>query len=133
MSQDHRTTRLRDRVTRIAGSQYYGNYPRILSPVYETTHDKLVHRRTPARSVLKDSGPWDWVAGAYFNHRIQDNGGNTRPLEGFGAWSQIPGSGMPPGCTVENPRYLPLSDLRGCDSVLQGGHSSVRETRSIPI
>jgi iron complex outermembrane receptor protein len=98
--------------------QYYGNYPRILSPVYETTRDKSFTEEL--RLVSKDSGPWDWVAGAYFNHRIQDLS-EYETLEGFATWSEIPGSGMPPGCTVENPITCPYPTYGDVIQFYKGG------------
>jgi iron complex outermembrane recepter protein len=52
--------------------------------------------------VSKNSGPWDWVAGAYYSERHQTLE-QIETLEGFGSWSQLPGSGQPAGCTVQSP------------------------------
>lgn len=97
---------------------YYGNYPRTLSPVYETTHDKSFTEEL--RLVSKEGGPWDWVAGAYFNHRNQDVS-ELETLEGFAAWSEIPGSGMPAGCTVANPVTCPYPTYGDVIQYYKGG------------
>jgi len=85
-------------------AQYYGNYPRILSPVYETAHDKSFTEEL--RLVSRNNPRWDWVAGGYFNHRAQDLS-ELETLQGFATWSELPGSGMPPGCTVQDPVTCP--------------------------
>jgi iron complex outermembrane receptor protein len=79
---------------------YYGNYPRDLSPIFITSTDKNFTEEV--RLVSKSSGPWDWVAGAYYSDRKQALA-QIETLEGFGAWSQLPGSGEPAGCTVQSP------------------------------
>jgi iron complex outermembrane recepter protein len=78
---------------------FYGNYPRIISPVFETSRDQIYTEEI--RLVSKDSGPWQWVAGGYFSHQDQALY-EYELLDGFATWSQLPGSGMPPGCTVES-------------------------------
>jgi len=42
------------------------------------------------------------VTGAYFSDRRQTLE-QYETLEGFGSWSQLPGSGLPAGCTVQSP------------------------------
>jgi iron complex outermembrane recepter protein len=79
---------------------YYGNYPRDLSPIFITSTDKNFTEEV--RLVSKSSGPWDWVGGVYYNDRKQTLV-QFETLEGFGAWSQLPGSGEPAGCTVQGP------------------------------
>jgi outer membrane receptor protein involved in Fe transport len=79
---------------------YYGNYPRALSPIFISSSDRNLTEEI--RLVSKTSGPWDWVGGAYFSDRKQTLS-QYEPLEGFGAWSQLPGSGQPAGCTVQSP------------------------------
>lgn len=81
-------------------ASYYGNYPRNLSPIYITSSDKAFTEEL--RLVSKDSGPWDWVTGAYYSDRKQTLK-QYETLEGFGSWSQLPGSGVPAGCTVQSP------------------------------
>jgi outer membrane receptor protein involved in Fe transport len=81
-------------------AKYYGNYPRNLSPIYITSSDRAFTEEL--RLVSKKSGPWDWVTGAYFSDRRQTLE-QYETLEGFGSWSQLPGSGLPAGCTVQSP------------------------------
>jgi outer membrane receptor protein involved in Fe transport len=81
-------------------ANYYGNYPRNLSPIYINSSDKDFTEEL--RLVSKNSGPWDWVAGAYYSERRQTLE-QLETLEGFGSWSQLPGSGEPAGCTVQSP------------------------------
>jgi outer membrane receptor protein involved in Fe transport len=81
-------------------AMYYGNYPRTLSPIYIQSADKAFTEEV--RMVSKNSGPWDWVTGAYYSSRHQTLD-QVEPILGFGAWSQLPGSGQPAGCTVQSP------------------------------
>jgi outer membrane receptor protein involved in Fe transport len=76
---------------------YYGNYPRILSPIIDNSTDKAFTEEL--RFVSKNSGPWDWVTGAYFSERKQTLN-QVEPILGFASWSEIPGSGQPAGCTT---------------------------------
>jgi iron complex outermembrane recepter protein len=78
---------------------YYGNYPRMLSPIDITSTDKTFTEEL--RFVSKNSGPWDWVAGAYYSNRKQTLD-QYETILGFGSWSQLPGSGEPAGCTVQS-------------------------------
>jgi iron complex outermembrane recepter protein len=78
---------------------YYGNYPRTLSPILDNSTDKAFTEEL--RVVSKNTGPWDWVAGAYYSDRKQTLE-QVEPILGFANWSQLPGSGQPPGCTVES-------------------------------
>jgi iron complex outermembrane recepter protein len=78
---------------------YYGNYPRMLSPIDITSTDKTFTEEL--RFVSKNSGPWDWVAGAYYSDRKQTLN-QYETILGFGSWSQLPGSGEPAGCTVQS-------------------------------
>ena len=84
-------------------ANYYGNYPRILSPVFSTTSDKAFTEEL--RLVSKNSGPWDWVVGSYYSHRKQTLN-EIEPILGFASWSELPGTGnypginQPAGCTV---------------------------------
>jgi iron complex outermembrane recepter protein len=78
---------------------YYGNYPRMLSPIDITSTDKTFTEEV--RFVSKNSGPWDWVAGAYYSNRKQTLD-QYETILGFGSWSQLPGSGEPAGCTVQS-------------------------------
>jgi len=91
-------------------AKYYGNYPRNLSPIYITSSDKAFTEEL--RLVSQNSGPWDWVTGAYFSDRRQTLE-QYETLEGFGSWSQLPGSGLPAGCTVQSPAcpYTTFGDV----------------------
>ena len=80
-------------------SAYYGNYPRMLSPIEITSTDKAFTEEL--RFVSKKSGPFDWVAGAYYSQRKQTLD-QYETIAGFGSWSQLPGSGVPAGCLVTN-------------------------------
>ncbi len=77
----------------------YDNYPRILSPIFDHSTDKILTEEL--RLASKAEGPWDWVVGSYFSHR-QQTLSQVEPILGLGAWSQLPGSGRPAGCTVES-------------------------------
>jgi outer membrane receptor protein involved in Fe transport len=78
----------------------YNNYPRILSPILDHSTDKTYTEEI--RLVSKESGPWDWVVGSYYSHR-QQTLSQVEPILGLAAWSELPGSGRPAGCTVEGP------------------------------
>jgi iron complex outermembrane receptor protein len=75
----------------------YDNYPRILSPIINNATDKTVTEEL--RLVSKDTGPFDWVVGTYYSHRKQTLD-QVEPILGLAAWSEIPGSGRPAGCTI---------------------------------
>ena len=84
---------------------YYGNYPRTLSPILDNSTDKTYTEEL--RVVSKNSGPWDWVSGAYFSDRKQTLT-QVEPILGFASWSELPGTGnfpgvvQPAGCTVQS-------------------------------
>jgi iron complex outermembrane receptor protein len=84
---------------------YYGNYPRTLSPILDNSTDKAFTEEV--RFVSKNSGPWDWVTGAYYSDRRQTLS-QVEPILGFASWSQLPGTGnfpgaiQPPNCTVQS-------------------------------
>jgi outer membrane receptor protein involved in Fe transport len=86
-------------------ASYYGNYPRTLSPLLNRSSDRSYTEEV--RLVSKNSGPWDWVTGAYYSDRRQTLN-SVEPILGFAAWSQLPGTGnfpgvnQPVGCTVES-------------------------------
>ena len=75
----------------------YDNYPRILSPILDHSTDKTYTEEL--RLTSKNTGPWDWVAGSYYSNRTQTLN-QVEPILGLGAWSELPGSGRPAGCTV---------------------------------
>lgn len=77
----------------------YDNYPRILSPILDHSTDKIATEEI--RLASKDMGSWDWVVGSYYSHR-QQTLSQIEPILGIAAWSELPGSGRPEGCTVES-------------------------------
>jgi iron complex outermembrane recepter protein len=99
-------------------ASYYGNYPRTLSPIYNQSDDKAFTEET--RLVSKQSGPWDWVAGGYYSRREQDLS-LIEPILGFASWSQLPGTGMPPGCTVYDAATCPYPSFGDVIQYYKGG------------
>src|ERR1700677_196560 len=97
---------------------YYGNYPRILSPITDNSTDKAFTEEL--RLVSKQSGPWDWVAGAYYNNRTQTLS-QVEPILGFASWSQLPGTGQPPGCPTFNPVSCPYPSFGDVIQYYKGG------------
>jgi outer membrane receptor protein involved in Fe transport len=89
-------------------ASYYGNYPRILSPIDITTTDKSFTEEL--RFVSKNSGPWDWVAGGYYSNRRQFMA-QDEPILGFGTWAALPGSGSPPYGAAGSPNYSTYDDV----------------------
>jgi iron complex outermembrane recepter protein len=90
--------------------QFYGYYPRTLSPIFIDSSDKAFTEEL--RFVSKNSGPWDWVSGAYYSNR-RETLDQVEPILGFASWSELPGSGQPAGCTVQSPTcpYPTFGDL----------------------
>jgi iron complex outermembrane recepter protein len=70
--------------------------------------------------VSKNSGPWDWVAGAYYSERKQQLS-QVEPILGFASWSQLPGTGMPPGCTTYNAVTCPYPSFGDVIQYYKGG------------
>ena len=97
---------------------YYGNYPRTLSPILDHSTDKAYTEEL--RLVSKNSGPWDWVTGAYYNNRKQTLA-QVEPILGFASWSQLPGTGQPPGCTVFDPVACPYPSFGDVIQYYKGG------------
>ena len=97
---------------------YYGNYPRILSPIIDNSTDKAFTEEL--RLVSKESGPWDWVAGAYYNNRTQTLS-QAEPILGFASWSQLPGTGQPAGCTTFNAVSCPYPSFGDVIQYYKGG------------
>jgi outer membrane receptor protein involved in Fe transport len=97
---------------------YYGNYPRILSPIIDNSTDKAFTEEL--RLVSKESGPWDWVAGAYYNNRTQTLS-QVEPILGFASWSQLPGTGQPAGCTTFNAVSCPYPSFGDVIQYYKGG------------
>jgi outer membrane receptor protein involved in Fe transport len=99
-------------------ANFYGNYPRILSPILNYSTDKVFTEEV--RLVSKDAGPWDWVTGAYYSDRRQTLD-SVEPILGFGSWSQLPGTGQPPGCTVYNADTCPYPNFGDVIQYYKGG------------
>jgi outer membrane receptor protein involved in Fe transport len=97
---------------------YYGNYPRTLSPIIDHSSDKIFTEEM--RLVSKNSGPWDWVAGAYYSNRHQTLA-QVEPILGFASWSQLPGTGTPAGCTVFNAVSCPYPSFGDVIQYYKGG------------
>ena len=72
------------------------------------------------RLVSKQSGPWDWVGGAYYSDRKQSLS-QVEPILGFASWSELPGSGRPAGCTVYNAATCPYPTFGDVIQYYQGG------------
>ncbi|HVW68598.1 MAG TPA: TonB-dependent receptor [Steroidobacteraceae bacterium] len=89
-------------------SSYYGGYPRILSPIDLRTTDKAFTEEV--RLVSKKSGPWDWVAGAYYSDRRQFMS-QYEPLLGFASWAALPGSGSAPYGVPGAPPFATFDEL----------------------
>jgi iron complex outermembrane receptor protein len=98
----------------------YGNYPRSLSPILSRSGDRAATEEV--RLVSKDSDKWDWVGGAYYSHRAQDLT-LLEPVYGFGAWTQLPGTGLPAGCTVYDATTCPYPTF---GDVIQNYYGGIR-------
>jgi iron complex outermembrane receptor protein len=96
----------------------YGNYPRTLSPIIDNSSDHIFTQEI--RLVSKQSGPWDWVGGAYYSDRKQSLS-QVEPILGFASWSELPGSGRPAGCTVYNATTCPYPTFGDVIQYYQGG------------
>jgi iron complex outermembrane receptor protein len=96
----------------------YGNYPRTVSPIDMQTGDRAFTEEL--RLVSKNSGPWDWVTGAYYSERKQQLS-QIEPILGFANWSQLPGTGSPAGCTAFNPHTCPYPTFGDVIQYYQGG------------
>jgi iron complex outermembrane receptor protein len=104
---------------------YYGNYPRTLSPILDNSTDKAFTEEV--RLVSKNSGPWDWVAGAYYSDRRQTLS-QVEPILGFASWSEIPGIRAAGRLYRAECRDLPLSHIRRRYSGLQRGYPPLPES-----
>jgi len=75
----------------------YGGYPRVTSPIF--THDGIRTWTEELRLTSKDNGPLEWVAGAWYSYQFAENG-SAETIPGYAAWTALPGTGLPTGCTV---------------------------------
>lgn len=82
----------------------YGNYPRVSSPIY--THDGIRTWTQELRLTSKDNGPLRWVAGAWYSYQFAENG-SFETIPGYAAWTALPGTGSPAGCTAFDPVSCP--------------------------
>lgn len=89
-------------------SSFYGNYPRILSPIDTRTSDRAFTEEL--RLVSKKSGPWDWMAGAYYSDRRQFLY-QGEPILGFANWASLVGSGSAPYGSAGAPPFATYDDL----------------------
>jgi outer membrane receptor protein involved in Fe transport len=69
---------------------YYGNYPRVTSPFFNTSRDTSFTQEL--RLVSREGGAWDYTAGAFFQHQTQHLF-QYETVPGFASWSELPGSG----------------------------------------
>jgi outer membrane receptor protein involved in Fe transport len=83
----------------------YGNYPRVSSPLF--VHDQIKTITEELRFVSNGSGPLSWVAGIWYSYQYAENG-TLETFPGYAAWTALPGSGIPPGCTVFNAVSCPF-------------------------
>ena len=78
----------------------YGNYPRVSSPLFD--HDQIKTITEELRFVSNGTGPLSWVAGMWYSYQYAENGTTAETIPGYAAWAALPGTGIPPGCTVFN-------------------------------
>ena len=108
---------------------YYGNYPRTLSPILDNSTDKAFTEEL--RFVSKNSGPWDWVAGAYYSDRKQTLDA-SRAHSGFCELeSNFQVRDNRPAAPCES-AVVPVSVIWRRDSVLQRRHPPFAEPVSRP-
>jgi iron complex outermembrane recepter protein len=82
----------------------YGNYPRTTSPIWN--HDASRTWTEELRLTSKDNGPLKWVAGAWWSYQSQYTY-SPETIPGYAAWTALPGTGSPAGCTVYDPNTCP--------------------------
>lgn len=90
------------------GPTLYGNYPRVTSPFHNTSHDTAFTQEL--RLVSKEGGAWDYATGAFFQHQTQHLF-QYETLPGFGAWSELPGSGAAIPNSVPGAPYSTFGDF----------------------
>ena len=90
------------------GPTLYGNYPRVTSPFFNTSHDTSFTQEL--RLVSIEGGSWDFNAGAFFQHQTEHLF-QHETVPGFAAWSELPGSGAAiPGSVAGGP-YATFGDF----------------------
>ncbi|MDE2305067.1 MAG: TonB-dependent receptor [Gammaproteobacteria bacterium] len=92
----------------LAGPTLYGNYPRVTSLFFNTSHDTSLTQEF--RLVSHRGGPWDYAAGAYFQHQTEHLF-QYETVPGFASWSELPGSGAAIPPTVPGAPYSTFGDF----------------------
>jgi iron complex outermembrane recepter protein len=73
----------------LASPLLYGDYPRVTSLFFLTSHDTSLTQEL--RLVSKEGGDWDYATGLFFQHQTQHLL-QRESVPGFAAWSELPGS-----------------------------------------
>ncbi len=87
---------------------YYGSYPRVTSPFFNTSRDTSFTQEF--RLVSHEGGTWDYTVGAFFQHQT-DNVFQYETVPGFAAWSELPGSGAAIPDSVAGAPYSTFGDF----------------------
>lgn len=72
-----------------AQSALYSGFPRITSPIHNTTREAAVSEEL--RLVSRTGSTWDYVVGAFYRHEY-DSVDQIETIPGIGTWSELPGS-----------------------------------------
>lgn len=104
----------------------YGNYPRVTSPIF--THDGIRTWTEELRLTSKDDGPLKWVAGAWYSYQFAENG-SAETIPGYAAWTALPGTGSPTGCTVYDAVSCPEPTF---DAVLRDLYDATPPSNPLP-
>ena len=70
---------------------YYGGYPRLTVPNYDTLQDDAFNQEV--RLVSPKGTHFDYVAGVFYQNRRQD-AYSEETVPGFARWANLPGTGM---------------------------------------
>ena len=73
----------------LASPLLYGDYPRVTSLFFLTSHDTSLTQEL--RLVSKEGSDWDYATGLFFQHQTQHLL-QRESVPGFAAWSELPGS-----------------------------------------
>lgn len=92
----------------LAGPTLYGNYPRVTSPFFNSSHDTALTQEL--RLVSKTGAPWDYTVGGFFQHQTEHLY-QYESVPGFAAWSELPGSGAAIPSTVPGAPYATFGDF----------------------
>lgn len=104
----------------------YGNYPRVTSPIF--THDEIRTWTEELRLTSNGDGPLKWVAGAWYSYQFAGNG-SAETIPGYAAWTALPGTGSPAGCTVYDPVTCPEPTF---DDVLRDLYNATPPSDPLP-